>query len=117
MPEMPETTNGALRYLQPSAAPQNSPGISIDEALSRVDFRISRHPHITLDARVCKGCSARPCLTACPARLFVETAAGDVAFNYENCFECGTCYMVCGHEGALSWSYPPGGYGVRFHRS
>ena len=117
MPEMPDTTTHTLRYLQGRAAPASSPGTSIDEELSRVDFRISSRQHITLDSRVCRGCTTRPCLIACPARLFVETSAGDIVFNYENCFECGTCYMVCGHEGALSWNYPPGGYGVRFHRS
>jgi len=40
-----------------------------------------------------------------------------VLFNYEQCFECGTCYMVCNSEGALTWSYPEGGHGVVFRRS
>ena len=44
-------------------------------------------------------------------------ADGGILFNYEQCFECGTCYMVCNTEGALTWSYPEGGYGVVFRRS
>jgi len=31
--------------------------------------------------------------------------------------ECGTCYLVCNAEGALTWTYPEGGYGVVFRRS
>ena len=46
------------------------------------------------------------CLVACPAKLFVPTADGGILFNYEQCFECGTCYLVCNGEGAISWSYP-----------
>ena len=29
-------------------------------------------------------------------------------FNYEQCFECGTCYIACNQEGAILWSYPDG---------
>jgi ferredoxin like protein len=56
-------------------------------------------------------------VTACPANLFVPTSDGGILFNYENCFECGTCYMVCNKEGAISWSYPEGGFGIVFHRT
>lgn len=117
MAGMPPNSDSGLDYRQASPASSSMPEFDLDEELGRVEFRISARPHITLDNRVCSGCTAKACLVACPARLFVETAAGEVIFNYENCFECGTCYLVCGNEGALSWSYPPGGYGVRFHKS
>ncbi|MDA8373891.1 MAG: ferredoxin [Actinomycetota bacterium] len=117
MPRITDTPNSKLNYRQATEPPEPGPGIDLDQELGGVEFRISTRPHITLDNRVCAGCTARRCLNACPARLFVETSAGEIIFNYENCFECGTCYLVCGHEGALSWNYPPGGYGVRFHRS
>ena len=35
----------------------------------------------------------------------IPTADGGILFNYEQCFECGTCYLVCNKEGAISWSY------------
>ena len=42
---------------------------------------------------------------------------GGIVFNYEQCFECGTCYLACSTAGAISWTYPDGGQGVVFHRS
>ncbi|MFO1430445.1 MAG: FAD-dependent oxidoreductase [Candidatus Competibacteraceae bacterium] len=42
---------------------------------------------------------------------------GGILFNYEQCFECGTCYIACNQEGAIRWSYPRGGYGVTFRES
>ena len=38
---------------------------------------------------------------------------GGILFNYEQCFECGTCYIACNQEGAIRWFYPDGGYGSR----
>ena len=71
--------------------------------------------HITVDSDVCRSCTTRACVTACPANLFSPTSDGGILFNYEECFECGTCYMVCNEEGAITWTYPDGGYGVVFH--
>ena len=53
---------------------------------------------------------------ACPAGLFVPTTDGGILFNYEQCFECGTCYQVCNDQGAITWTYPDGGDGVVFRR-
>ena len=47
----------------------------------------------------------------------MPTSDGGILFNYEQCFECGTCYLVCNREGAIAWSYPEGGHGVVFRRS
>jgi ferredoxin like protein len=52
----------------------------------------------------------------CPASLFVELSSGGVLFNYEQCFECGSCYLVCNESGAISWRYPEGGKGVIVRR-
>ncbi len=48
----------------------------------------------------------RACVTACPANLFAPTADGGILFNYEECFECGTCYMVCNHDGGHHLDLP-----------
>ena len=80
-------------------------------------LRVADEAHIVVDSDVCRSCTTKACVTACPANLFVPTADGGVLFNYEQCFECGTCYLVCNHEGAISWSYPLGGFGVVFRHS
>ena len=100
----------------PGAAPRWAP-VSFEDRMATVDFRVAPDPHITVDSDVCRGCSTKQCVTACPADLFVPTSDGGILFNYEQCFECGTCYMVCNGDGAITWSYPEGGHGVVFRRS
>jgi ferredoxin like protein len=90
-------------------------GISFEDRMATVDFRVGERAHITVDSEVCRSCTTRACVTACPANLFAPTSDGGILFNYEECFECGTCYMVCDEEGAITWTYPDGGHGVVFH--
>ena len=101
---------------RPSAAPRWAP-VSFEDRMATVDFRVAPDAHITVDSEICESCSTKQCVTACPANLFVPTSDGGILFNYEQCFECGTCYMVCNAEGAITWSYPEGGHGVVFRRS
>ncbi len=95
--------------------PEQWRGISFEERMATVDFRVGERAHITVDSEVCRSCTTRACVTACPANLFAPTADGGILFNYEECFECGTCYMVCDQEAAITWTYPDGGHGVVFH--
>jgi ferredoxin like protein len=88
------------------------PDIAFEDRMATVEFRVDRRPHIVVDSDVCRSCTTKACVTACPANLFVPTSDGGVLFNYEQCFECGTCYMVCNKQGALTWTYPLGGRGV-----
>ncbi len=93
------------------------PEMAFEDRMATVEFRVAAEAHIVVDNEVCRDCSTRDCVTACPANLFVPLDDGGVLFNYEQCFECGTCYLVCNREGAISWSYPEGGHGVVFRRS
>jgi ferredoxin like protein len=34
-------------------------------------------------------------------------------FQYEDCVECGTCYIMC-DQGAVSWNHPRGGFGITY---
>ena len=86
------------------------------DRMATVEFRIAERAHIVVDSDVCRSCTTKACVTACPANLFAPTADGGILFSYEQCFECGTCYMVCNSEGALTWSYPVGGHGVVFRQ-
>ena len=90
------------------------PEISFSDRMSTTEFKVHDRPHIVVDGKACVDCSSRACIVACPANLFVPTSDGGIVFNYEQCFECGTCYLVCNHEGAITWSYPEGGHGVIF---
>lgn len=88
-----------------------------EEKMRTVRFRIDGTAHIILDPAKCRTCAAKACVPACPANLFVLLDDNSVLFNYEQCFECGTCHLVCDVEGALSWTYPAGGFGVTFRES
>ena len=91
--------------------------ISFEDRIGTATFNVHHEAHIVVDGSVCTGCSTRECIVACPANLFVPTSDGGILFNYEQCFECGTCYLACGTAGAITWTYPDGGSGVVFHRS
>jgi ferredoxin like protein len=91
--------------------------VSFADRMDTVEFRVAERPHITVATEVCRSCTTQACVTACPANLFVPTADGGILFNYEQCFECGTCYLICNNAGAIRWSYPEGGYGVVLRRS
>lgn len=84
--------------------------------MGTVLFDIALTAHITVDGDSCRGCTTKACVIACPAGLFVPMDDGSVLFNYEQCFECGTCYLVCDQAGAITWRYPVGGFGVTFRR-
>ena len=92
------------------------PEISFEDRIATATFEVHHRPHIVVDGSACEGCSTRECIVACPANLFVPTSDGGILFNYEQCFECGTCYMVCNGEGAITWTYPDGGQGVVFRQ-
>lgn len=101
----------------PAGPPQERlPAVSFEDRMATVDFRVSERAHITVDTEICRGCPAQVCVHACPADLFVPTSDNGILFNYEQCFECGTCYQVCDSEGAISWTYPDGGHGVAFRQ-
>ncbi|WP_447002603.1 ferredoxin family protein [Saccharothrix isguenensis] len=89
-------------------------GRSLDDVMSTVEFRVGERAHIEVDSDICASCTSQVCVHACPADLFVPTADGGILFNYEHCFECGTCYLVCDSPGAITWTYPDGGQGVVF---
>ncbi len=91
--------------------------ISFEDRMDTVEFVVGERPHITVDGDTCDGCTTQACVVACPANLFIPKASGGILFNYEQCFECGTCYLVCNEEGAITWTYPDGGQGVVFHSS
>jgi len=98
-------------------APGRRFNLNFEDRMASAEFRVHERPHITVDGDACRGCTTKECVVACPANLFVPTSDGGILFNYEQCFECGTCYLVCNTAGAITWTYPEGGHGIVFHRS
>ena len=91
---------------------------TLEEKMGTVRFKVDGEPHIKVNGEVCREkCTLHHCLYVCPAYLFVLLDDGNILFNYEQCFECGSCYVACNQEGAIEWSYPRGGYGVTFRES
>jgi ferredoxin like protein len=94
-----------------------SANTTLEEKMRTVRFNVDDRPHIVVHTAVCQDCAVRACVYVCPANLFVPLNDGGILFNYEECFECGTCYVACNQEGAIEWSYPRGGFGVTFRES
>jgi ferredoxin like protein len=82
--------------------------------MSTVRFCVDETPHIVVDETICRECTLQSCVYVCPANLFTPLSDGTILFNHEQCFECGSCYVACNREGAITWSYPRGGFGVWF---
>ena len=88
--------------------------LSVEEKLETVKFKIDKNAHITVKKELCKDCTTRPCLTICPAENYQwDEKTDELIFNYEGCLECGTCRITCPKD-AIDWSYPQGGYGVKY---
>ena len=70
--------------------------------------------HIRIDPEICKNCPHHLCMSGCPTRCF-ELIDGVMQFQYEDCVECGTCFLMC-DQGSVSWSHPRGTYGVKYEQ-
>ncbi len=88
--------------------------MKIDERLARNAITPQEESHITIDQQKCKRCKERPCIYACPGYLYeLIEETSKMRVEHSGCLECGTCLVVCA-EGALDWSYPDGGMGIRY---
>lgn len=84
----------------------------VDQKLTLIRTRVHRETHIQVDAGICEHCPHLACVYGCPATCY-RVIDGKVKFAYDGCVECGTCAVIC-DRGAVSWTYPQGGYGVKF---
>lgn len=87
--------------------------LSIDDKLALVNFKVDEEAHIKVDTVICRTCREKPCLHVCPAENYNLLENGELVFSWEGCLECGTCRIAC-QKGAIDWSYPRGGFGVRY---
>lgn len=78
--------------------------VELDEELS----------HIKIDQEIARATgTGRLLVRICPARVYSERPDGTIAVEYAACLECGTCLAVAA-PGALTWTYPRGGFGVAY---
>ncbi|HEY3277143.1 MAG TPA: 4Fe-4S dicluster domain-containing protein [Syntrophorhabdaceae bacterium] len=89
--------------------------MKIEEKLALDAFKTDKESHITINHETCRSrCDLRPCLFVCPAHLYSYNEEHDeMVVEYAGCLECGTCLVAC-KDGALSWSYPRGDYGIQY---
>ena len=67
--------------------------------------------HIQVDQELCRTTgTGKRIIAVCPAGVYSEQD-GDIVVDYAACLECGTCLAVAS-PGALTWTYPRGGFGV-----
>ncbi len=88
---------------------------TIEDKLYLVQYHHASESHIQVNEGICRSCGIdRICLTICPAKVYeLDEGANKIRVNFENCLECGTCWVAC-TEGAIDWRNPQGGFGVRF---
>ncbi len=73
--------------------------VSFDERMATVEFRVGERAHITVDAEVCRSCTTKACVHACPAGLFVPTTDGGILFN---------CWLTCADAATWASATPAG---------
>jgi ferredoxin like protein len=97
-----------------------SVSVNIDEKLGYVTYKADHsHAHLKLkddsaNSPCATKCKDKPCLTVCPARVYVwEEAQKRIIASYENCLECGAAPILCPFDN-IAFEWPRGGFGVKY---
>lgn len=88
--------------------------LSVETLLGADKWEWATESHIRItDNSLCAKCVLKPCLNVCPAKVYTLVDER-IAVNHEACLELRACYIACHRygNGAIEWSYPPGGKGV-----
>jgi ferredoxin like protein len=87
----------------------------IEEKLGLLTYKNDHQTHIKImDQNVCAKCPNKPCVTACPAKVYEwDEAQKKTLVAYENCIECGAARMLCPYYN-IEWVPPRGGFGVQY---
>jgi ferredoxin like protein len=88
--------------------------LGVREKLGTLKFETDseENAHITIVQDICQRCPHHLCIAGCPAGCF-HFVEMKMVFRYEDCVECGTCYLMC-DQGSVTWSLPKGGFGVKY---
>ncbi len=88
--------------------------VNVDEYLGLNKYEVDEaHPHITLVEHP-DPAEFGTLVRVCPAGLYKLGDAGEQAFDYAGCLECGTCRIVAGGGIVATWEYPQPTMGVEY---
>ncbi|MEM3851734.1 MAG: 4Fe-4S dicluster domain-containing protein [Methanomassiliicoccales archaeon] len=90
--------------------------LSVEDRTGLDTYDFGPTAFIKVNTEICKTCETKPCLNVCPAKVYKPDGANSIVYNPEGCMELGACVIVCRHlgKGAIEWSYPEGGKGIRY---
>ena len=86
--------------------------VNVKGKLGLDTIKVDEEKHISVDQAVCQGCTQKPCLRVCPARVYSLGKTGEIVLELDGCLECGTCKIACVRR-SITWHYPRGGFGVQ----
>ncbi len=96
---------------------ENHETLSLEDKLYRTKYEPdTAHSHIEVDQEKLRQSGLNKVLPKlCPAEVYKvdPTNEEDIVVSHENCLECGSCRML-DKEGAITWTYPDGGMGVKY---
>jgi len=89
--------------------------MTIEAKLGLLTYKNDHQSHIKImQADACLKCEKKPCVTACPAKVYEwDVAQKKIITSYENCIECGAARMMCPYNN-IDWVPPRGGFGVAY---
>ena len=86
--------------------------MKIEEKTALNLYHVDDKPHIEVNKEICRQCPHRRCTYVCPVKNY--TLEGEeICFSHEACVECGACRIAC-DQGAITWDYPRGGFGISY---
>ncbi len=88
--------------------------MKVEEKIALNAMKNDRESHIGINQERCAKCTERVCIVVCPGRLYsLNEETGEMVVEYAGCLECGTCMIAC-TNGAITWDYPRGEFGVQY---
>ncbi|MDR6939714.1 ferredoxin family protein [Arcanobacterium hippocoleae] len=82
--------------------------------LAHTNFETDEIGHIQINQQLVQLAGiGETLIKVCPAGVYSRDSHGEIQAEYAACLECGTCRQIA-PEGALSWHYPRGAYGVMY---
>jgi len=92
-----------------------TPTVRVEEKLYQNRYLVDAgRPHIVVAPHEKPSKELLLLVKLCPAHCYDVNGKGQVEVSPDGCLECGTCRVLAEGSGALTWTYPRGGYGILF---